>query len=456
MKKLFTLFAALAVSACMMAQIDLLSRAVDKTWDSSYDSSTKTMTWTAAWGGCGWDMLSTDLSAYNEVYFEFQSAVTEKVLVTIAYDGGGTVEAETESGTELTAQFDGTKKVEYIVLKLSQAGTLALKQALVRGNAQGGQGGGEVQNKELSLTNLNAGWESSYDAATKTITFNGEWKARGWTLNNMDVTPYKDIYFEFASIPTKVLVSIDGKDAGEATEGTELIIPLTGVSTINELLIKTDIACSLVLKKAEFRLKDGGQGGEEPVKAQDLSISQLGNGWDGASVSGNVVTFAQNEWTGGVQWWFGFAGEGMNWNQYDSLVLEIEPATIKVVLKIEYNAETNNVAEAPIEVGGTRCVIALDAVNKADVQKVYLLAENAGSFTIKRCYVTARKVVTSIDETAEGIVNLGGYRYMANAVVFDIQGRAVAQSENGVIDLSNMPSGIYLLRSANQTLKVLK
>lgn len=36
----------------------------------------------------------------------------------------------------------------------------------------------------LSLTELGDGWDSSYDSNTKTITFTGEWKGRGWWINS--------------------------------------------------------------------------------------------------------------------------------------------------------------------------------------------------------------------------------------------------------------------------------
>ena len=44
-----------------------------------------------------------------------------------------------------------------------------------------GNGGNDTDIiSSLDLTNLDSGWYSSYDAATKTITFDGLWKGRGW------------------------------------------------------------------------------------------------------------------------------------------------------------------------------------------------------------------------------------------------------------------------------------
>ena len=64
-------------------------------------------------------------------------------------------------------------------------------------NGSGGNGGAGTDNSNgessdeagkndndiissLDLTNLGAGWDSSYDATTKTITFDAAWTGRGW------------------------------------------------------------------------------------------------------------------------------------------------------------------------------------------------------------------------------------------------------------------------------------
>ena len=57
--------------------------------------------------------------------------------------------------------------------------TTDVSQPPVSGND--GNGGNDTDIiSSLNLTYLDSGWYSSYDAATKTITFDGIWKGRGW------------------------------------------------------------------------------------------------------------------------------------------------------------------------------------------------------------------------------------------------------------------------------------
>ena len=42
------------------------------------------------------------------------------------------------------------------------------------------------------------GWESTYDADTKTVTYDGAWKGRGWWLDGADYSDYESIVVKFA------------------------------------------------------------------------------------------------------------------------------------------------------------------------------------------------------------------------------------------------------------------
>jgi hypothetical protein len=49
---------------------------------------------------------------------------------------------------------------------------------------------------ENPLTN---GWDSTYDPATKTITYTGSWAGRGWNLENGDFSPYNQLIVKIES-----------------------------------------------------------------------------------------------------------------------------------------------------------------------------------------------------------------------------------------------------------------
>ena len=62
---------------------------------------------------------------------------------------------------------------------------------------------------DLSLENLNSGWDSSYDKDTKTITFDGAWKGCGWWLGNADYSKYDEVVVEFEPVEFDVQLVVE-------------------------------------------------------------------------------------------------------------------------------------------------------------------------------------------------------------------------------------------------------
>jgi hypothetical protein len=84
------------------------------------------------------------------------------------------------------------KDVNEIYLQLAEANTLKIERIyLVKLNDQ----------KPLSLAKLEYGWSSKYDAATKTISFTGDWGARGWNIG-ADCSDYTRVIVTFATPTT--------------------------------------------------------------------------------------------------------------------------------------------------------------------------------------------------------------------------------------------------------------
>ncbi len=54
--------------------------------------------------------------------------------------------------------------------------------------------------EDLSLTDLNSGWQSSYDATTQTITFEGDWTGRGWWLAGKDCSRFTKVVIEIEPV----------------------------------------------------------------------------------------------------------------------------------------------------------------------------------------------------------------------------------------------------------------
>lgn len=112
----------------------------------------------------------------------------------------------------------------------------------------------------ISLDDLNEGWSSTYDAATKTITTEGEWAARGWYVGDDRYNDKGSITVKFNAVEFGVTLKMEytntaneskaiqaGAAAGE-TE-VELDIP-TDVKTIDKVYITYQPVGTLTLTEA--------------------------------------------------------------------------------------------------------------------------------------------------------------------------------------------------------------
>lgn len=70
-----------------------------------------------------------------------------------------------------------------------------------------------VQALDLPLDDLASGWLSTYDASTKTITYEADWGGRGWWLNDVDYSQYTDVEIEVAPLTIQAKIVCEYVDA---------------------------------------------------------------------------------------------------------------------------------------------------------------------------------------------------------------------------------------------------
>ena len=105
-------------------------------WNSEYDSSTKTITFSDAWAGRGWWLGALDASAYSSIEIQFESASFDIQLV-IEYSEGESVKKYVTAGsTSISLDLDSSRKsnIKQIYIQNSEAGSLTLKKAVLKGN----------------------------------------------------------------------------------------------------------------------------------------------------------------------------------------------------------------------------------------------------------------------------------------------------------------------------------
>lgn len=127
-------------------------------------------------------------------------------------------------------------------------------------------------NTAFSLSDLNCGWNSSYNAATHTITFDGEWKGRGWGWN-FDYSDYSKIVVEFDAAPQAGVLSVQYNDNNETptTESANYSQGATSVeialnaslkNNVSQVYLSASAASTLTLTNAYLVSNAGSQKAE--------------------------------------------------------------------------------------------------------------------------------------------------------------------------------------------------
>lgn len=171
---------------------DLDLSIMNEGWNSTYDPNTNTITTTSNdWGNArGW-WMARDLSDYSKVVAEFREPTPVNGVLKVLYSDGTYGEQGFDAdATKVEYELTNSKKdVNEIYLSTKDAGTLTIERIyLVKLNDQ----------KPLSLAKLEYGWDSNYDATTKTISFTGGWGTRGWNIN-ADCSDYARVIVTFAT-----------------------------------------------------------------------------------------------------------------------------------------------------------------------------------------------------------------------------------------------------------------
>lgn len=112
---------------------------------------------------------------------------------------------------------------------------------------------------DLSLADLGSGWSSSYDAATKTITFEDAWTGRGWWLGDVDYSKWDQVVVEFepCACTTQVVVEYNAEGVESSTSpvnaGAEKIVcelNAEAKNSVKQIYIQSAEAGTLTLKAA--------------------------------------------------------------------------------------------------------------------------------------------------------------------------------------------------------------
>ena len=292
--------------------------------------------------------------------------------------------------------------------------------------------GANAAKQSLPLDNLNAGWGSSYDAATHTITFEDSWKGRGWGYwsNSADYSAYDEICIEFEPTDMKVKVQVEYNDEnGTKLDGVSSASELveagaTSVSVkldaehkayVNQIYIQTDAAGTLVLKDA-YLYKEGDV---ELPQTKDLFNDFKGVG----TLADGVITIdaTAKEW-GWFSKWYG----DQDFSAFDYVILELAEAS---AFNIQVSVQTVDAPDAKGMLNAGELVLTMPLPEtKNHVKCIALQNAEIGSFKVKAIYLATEKYVsetTGVSAVKTPIAD--------NGAAYNIGGQRVDAGYKGIV-----------------------
>ena len=127
-------------------------------------------------------------------------------------------------------------------------------------------------NTALSLSDLSCGWNSSYNASTHTITFDDEWKGRGWGWN-FDYSDYSKIVVEFDAAPKAGVLTVQYNDKAvdpttesanysQGATSVEIALNASLKNNVSQVYLSASAASTLTLTNAYLVSNAGSQKAE--------------------------------------------------------------------------------------------------------------------------------------------------------------------------------------------------
>lgn len=279
MKKFFTLVCGLAMALCANAA-EQISTAFGS-WGDGCTVEGNTLTFTEAWKGAGVGFTTgdgetepkkcTDFSDYDYLWVTFSETTCDFVLCTqYTTDYNQPVQVEAVAGTlvlgvklneEYSDQFAQyylqNKTTGKLVVTGAYVGTEEEYKAMLAAN--------KPQKSDLNLGDLPTGWgNSTYDAASKTVTIGDGWSGKGWWLDKADYSDFDKLVINFAAPAAtngKVVVEYNGASNGEAeiAEGAtsvEVALDAAAKNSVKQIYIQGPAGAQFVLADAYVCVKD--------------------------------------------------------------------------------------------------------------------------------------------------------------------------------------------------------
>lgn len=272
MKKFFTLVCGLAMALCANAATAIGTSF--SPWDEKCVVDGNILTFTAGWAGAGMWIGSgdNDFSDNDYLWVTFSESTCDFKLVVEHTPEKNPVAGEFNSGTLVAGVALNEALSDHVMqyyLQSKSAGKLVVTGAYVGTEEEykAVLAGNKPQKSDLTLSDLGSGWgNSTYDAASKTVTIVDDWSGKGWWFEKADYSDFDKVVVNFAT-PTatngKLVVEYnrDGADAGtaefaEGATSVEVALDAAAKNSVKQIYIQGPAGAQFVLASAYVCVKD--------------------------------------------------------------------------------------------------------------------------------------------------------------------------------------------------------
>ena len=173
------------------------------------------------------------------------------------------------------------------ILAASEIEVQGMNAVVTKVELQSGSGSGATEALPLDTDDaLGSGWNSSYSAATKTITYESEWAGRGWWLGGVDWSAYKYVVVEIEPVDFYCQLNIEyGPDGdnktGSYTEGCDagtsvikLALDEALKSQVLQVYLQSSSAGTITIKNAY--LTDGSEQPQWEETGKSIAFDEEG------------------------------------------------------------------------------------------------------------------------------------------------------------------------------------
>ena len=272
MKKFFTLVCGLAMVLCANAAEKIST--TFGSWGDGCAVDGNTLVFTEAWKGAGVWIGSgdNDFSDYDYLWVTFSESTCDFNLVVEHTPEKNAITGEFNSGTLVAGVALNEALSDHVMqyyLQSKSAGKLVVTGAYVGTEEEykAMLAGNKPQKSDLTLSDLGSGWgNSTYDAASKTVTIGDDNSGKGWWLGKADYSDFDKVVVNFAT-PTatngKLVVEYNNDaaaaGAAEFAEGaTSVELPLDAAAknSVMQIYIQGPAGAQFVLADAYVCVKD--------------------------------------------------------------------------------------------------------------------------------------------------------------------------------------------------------